>query len=49
MLPLPYPLARQTLRLYLVVYQWWDNTRIPAPGVDEDTLLFLRPVYVAAW
>lgn len=48
-LTLPAAMGTGTYPLYLVVYQWWDNVRIPAPGVDGDTRLQLEPVYVKAW
>jgi hypothetical protein len=35
--------------LYLVVYQWWDGTRIAAPGTNEDTMLPLADVLVMGW
>ena len=35
--------------LYLVVYQWWDGMRIPAPGTNEDTMLPLADVLVMGW
>jgi hypothetical protein len=31
------------------VYQWQDNTRIPAPGVDNNTLLRLIRLYAETW
>lgn len=41
--------ARNALDIEMAVYQWWDNTRISAPGVDENTLLFLHRLYVETW
>ncbi len=35
--------------LYLTVYQWWDGTRLSAPGVDNDRLLPLAPVLIWGW
>jgi hypothetical protein len=46
---LPYPLASNEFDIALTVYQWWDNTRIAAPGVDENDLLYLGTVTVKAW
>jgi hypothetical protein len=40
---------RYGLNIYLSVYQWWDNTRISAPNVDENTLLFLKRIYMETW
>jgi len=46
---LPYPLASNTFDVTMTVYQWWDNTRISAPGEDADMLLHLGTVTVKAW
>jgi MFS family permease len=35
--------------LLLTVYQWWDNTRINAPGVNQDSLLPIQTLYIKAW
>jgi hypothetical protein len=48
-LMLPYPAARGTYRLALAVYGWWDNLRLPAPGINADGTLTLITVEVAAW
>jgi hypothetical protein len=48
-LSVPQDTRSGTYTLYLIVYQWWDNTRISAPGVDENTMLALRTVTVKAW
>ena len=48
-LRLPYPLDEGRFTVYLSVYQWWDNHRITAPGVDEHTLLPLQTIDVHAW
>lgn len=48
-LKLPYPLTTGDYDIMLSVYQWWDNTRISAPGVTSDTLLKLGSIYVKAW
>lgn len=51
---LPYPIRTDHIgtadfTLYLVVYQWWDNTRITAPGLDQDARLPLLAIQVKAW
>jgi hypothetical protein len=33
----------------MAVYQWWDNARIAAPGVNDHTLLSLLKFEVNAW
>jgi hypothetical protein len=38
-----------TYRIYLTVYQWWDNTRLTAPGVDENRLLLLQTIRTETW
>jgi len=48
-LRLPYPAANWTFNVKLAVYQWWDNIRIAAPGVDDSTLLVLQSVPITAW
>jgi hypothetical protein len=48
-LTLPYPLTTGDYDVMLSVYQWWDSTRIAAPGVTADTLLKLSTIYVKAW
>ncbi len=35
--------------IYLTVYQWWDQTRIGAPGGNQDKLLPIGTLYVKAW
>jgi hypothetical protein len=35
--------------LYLIVYQWWDGTRINAPGANDQTMLPLADVLVMGW
>jgi hypothetical protein len=37
------------LDIYMAVYQWQDNTRISALGVDKDTLLHLQRLYAETW
>jgi hypothetical protein len=46
---LPYPLKPGTFTLYLTVYQWWDNVRILAPGVNQDRLLPIGQITVQSW
>lgn len=46
---LRYPLKTNTYALVLTVYQWWDGTRIAAPGVDEQNLLTLLRLDVKSW
>lgn len=48
-LTIPNPTGRGEYRLMLVVYQWWDNTRIPAPGVTPSGQLNLQRVDVWSW
>ncbi len=48
-LRLPYPVGNRTFDIYLTVYQWWDNVRINAPGMDDERLLFLRSIPITAW
>jgi hypothetical protein len=48
-LHVPYPTGNRTFNIYLAVYQWWDNVRIIAPGLDDERLLFLRSVPITAW
>jgi len=38
----PYP-------IFMSVYQWWDNVRIAAPGVNQDKLLPIQTISVHAW
>lgn len=35
--------------LYLVVYQWWDGVRVPAPETNADGILPLADVLVLGW
>jgi hypothetical protein len=46
---LPYPLKPGTFTLYLTVYQWWDNVRLLAPGVNQDRLLPIGQITVQSW
>lgn len=42
-------LSGRSVNLWMALYQWWDGTRIPAPGVQEDLLLHLARITVNAW
>ena len=33
----------------LTVYQWWDNVRLNAPGVNTDHLLTIQHVFIKSW
>jgi hypothetical protein len=45
-----FPDARpRIVDLEMAVYQWWDNTRISAPGVSQENLLRLQRFYVETW
>jgi hypothetical protein len=47
---LPYsPEGTHHYRLSLVVYQFWDNVRINAPGLAADQSRFLQPLMVRSW
>lgn len=35
--------------VYLAVYQWWDNLRINAPGLNSDRLLPIQRFMVKSW
>lgn len=48
-LTLPEGLRLDTAQLLLTVYGSWDNRRIDAPGVDDERLLQLEDVAIAAW
>jgi len=48
-LKLPYPLANGNYSIFTTVYQYWDNKRISAPGVNADTLLPIGTIYVKSW
>ena len=43
------PPYNKTFRIFMTVYQWWDNTRISAPGVNSDTLLLIKQFYMESW
>ncbi|MEO8611387.1 MAG: hypothetical protein ABI690_26050, partial [Chloroflexota bacterium] len=48
-LVLPYPTAKSTTGIYLVVYFWGDGKRVVAPGVDADNALRLRVLRIMAY
>jgi hypothetical protein len=48
-LTLPYPLRDDHYEINLAVYYWEDQRRIPAPGVNSDTLLPLIPLKIKAY
>jgi hypothetical protein len=35
--------------VYLAVYQWWDQTRIVAPGANPDHQLTIDTLHIKAW
>lgn len=39
----------RALELRLVVYQWWDNVRVAAPGLDAELRLPLRRMWLRSW
>lgn len=49
MLSLPDNLQTGTYKLYLIVYQWWDNERISAPEVNDETMLLIDTLAVKSW
>jgi hypothetical protein len=46
---LPDSIGEGTYPLKLAVYQWWDQKRITAPGVDANTQLLLQMIYIHSW
>ncbi|MFC1960593.1 glycosyltransferase family 39 protein [Chloroflexota bacterium] len=48
-LAIPFPFPDSKLALQLMVYQWQDNTAIPASDTAEDNTLYLQDIYVHAW
>ncbi|MBN2472889.1 MAG: hypothetical protein JXN59_19360 [Anaerolineae bacterium] len=48
-LALPAQAPRGIYTIKVTVYQWWDNVRIPAPGVDENILLPVGAFSVVSW
>jgi hypothetical protein len=48
-LTLPARMYGHAYPLYMAVYQWWDNARIAAPGVDGNKLLTITLISIHAW
>ena len=48
-MPLPDQGYLTSFRIYMTVYQWWDNARIHAPGVNDDTWLLLKQFQIESW
>lgn len=48
-LRLPDAIPSGSYPLFLIVYQWWDNTRIPVPGMTDEYMLPLDTIAVKAW
>jgi hypothetical protein len=48
-LTLPDPLRTGLYRVNMAVYQWWDNTRMGAPGLDADNLRAISHFRVKSW
>ena len=48
-LVLPAPSPRTSVGIYMVVYFWQDGKRVPAPGTDDQTALYLRQLRVMAY
>ncbi len=48
-LRLPDEIPSGSYPLFLIVYQWWDNTRIPVPGMTDEYMLPLETIAVKAW
>lgn len=48
-LRLPDDIPSGSYPLFLIVYQWWDNTRIPVPGMTDEYMLPLETIAVKAW
>ena len=46
---IPRALSNGAFPVYLTVYQWWDNTRIYAPGMNQDKLLPIETLYIKGW
>jgi len=40
---------RNAYQIFLSVYQWWDNERVNAPGLDAERLLLLQSIYNETW
>lgn len=48
-LRLPDQLVTGTYDLSLIVYQWWDNVRVPFAGTEGDPVLPIGSISVKAW
>ena len=48
-LTLPYPTAKSTVGIYMVVYFWGDGKRVSAPGVDADNALLLSALRIMSY
>jgi hypothetical protein len=46
---LPSPLNSGVYPLSISVYQWWDNKRLSAPGMDENKLLPVMSIRIKSW
>lgn len=46
---LPAPVGKSSVGIYLVIYFWQDGRRVPAPGTNQDTALFLQPLKIMAY
>jgi hypothetical protein len=46
---LPYPMKPGHYTFFLTVYQWWDGTRIAAPGMGKDLLLPIQSMTITSW
>jgi len=33
----------------MAVYEWWDNKRIAAPGLNADSALTIQQVKIKSW
>lgn len=48
-LKLPYPTAKGTVEIYMVVYFWQNAERVPAPGVDASNALLLHYIRIMSY
>jgi hypothetical protein len=48
-LTLPLPAPKVTLILSMAVYYWENGVRVAAPGVDNDMVLRIQPIYIKAY
>lgn len=48
-LGIPATLYPGQFTITMAVYQWWDNIRIFAPGVDQNKALAIQSVYIKAF